>query len=84
MGCTGHIPDARPNNIGIVIDNTYVIKEQRTNNESSSFVLCSLVYTINGRFSSVPSATRTFTSISINSVSGVLTMFGSNMWVDNM
>lgn len=40
-------------------------------------------YTMNGRFSRVPSAMRTFTSNSINIVSDVWAMFGLNISVDN-
>jgi len=40
-------------------------------------------YTINGRFSNVPSVTRTFTSISMNIESGDCFLLPGNMFGDN-
>ena len=66
MGCVGDVPDARSNyQCDILKDDI------KTPPDYGGVLFCLFFYTINGRFSSVPSATRTFTSIIMNIESGV-------------
>ena len=74
MGGIWNIPDAGTNHICI-----YVKKYRHL----PVFFYIYYIYAINGRFSIVPSVTRTFTSININTESGVFSMLQGKRSGDN-
>lgn len=77
VGATSYVPlsDARSDYISLVLKtngNNQYKKIGNHNIQDSRFVFSdTYFYTINGRFSNVPSATRTFTSSIIKTESGV-------------
>lgn len=91
MGCFGYFSNAGPDYISTdviwLFVASYSIVDKKIPNRGffsgHKLPVMGNCYTINGRFSSVPSDTRTFTSSIINIVSGVCDMFELNISVDN-